>query len=175
MNSGVDELDARIISVFTERPSIGVLGASRELGVARGTVQARLERLQERGVIRSLAPTVDTSALGFPVTAFCSLEIRQSAGQSPVVAHLEAIPEVIETYTITGAFDLFVIAVARSNADLQRVIDAIVDHEDVQRASTQIALSTHIVRRTLPLVVAAAADAPAEPRSDPGYQDIRTA
>lgn len=159
MNSGVDELDARIISVFTERPSIGVLGASRALGVARGTVQARLERLQERGVIRSMAPTISPAALGFPVTAFCSLQIRQTPGQSPVGDHLARIPEVIEAYTITGTFDLFVIAVARSNEDLQRVIDAILDHDDIQRASTQIALATHLERRTLPLVRAASAAA----------------
>lgn len=158
MGSGVDELDARIISVFTERPSIGVLGASRTLGVARGTVQARLERLQERGVIRSMAPTISPAACGYPVTAFCSLAIRQTRGQAPLVAHLAQIPEVIEAHTITGEFDLLVIAVARSNEDLQRVIDRVVEHEHVERASSQIVLSTHIERRTLPLVVAAAAD-----------------
>ncbi|MBW3086563.1 Regulatory protein AsnC [Austwickia sp. TVS 96-490-7B] len=156
MTQGVDLLDARIIALFTEQPTIGVLGASRALGVARGTVQARLERLQSRGVIASLAPTIDPGALGYPVTAFCSLQIRQTAGQSPVVAHLSSIPEVIEAYTITGAFDLFVIVVARNNSDLQRVIDAIVEHDHIERASTQIALSTHIESRTLPLVQASA-------------------
>ncbi|GAB77102.1 transcriptional regulator, AsnC family [Austwickia chelonae] len=176
MISGVDQLDARIIDLFTEQPHIGVLGASRALGIARGTVQARLDRLQERGVITSMAPTVDPRALGFPVTAFCSLQIRQTSGQSTVVRHLSQIPEVIETHTITGSFDLFVKAVARSNHDLQRVIDTIVDHDDVQRASTQIALATHIGRRTLPLVHAAAgrhgshpdlADEPVAPAGKP--------
>lgn len=53
---GIDHLDARIIALFTDRPQIGVLGASRELGVARGTVQARLDRMVERGVIRGSRP-----------------------------------------------------------------------------------------------------------------------
>ena len=169
MNSGVDELDARIISVFTERPSIGVLGASRALGVARGTVQARLERLQERRVISSMAPTISPAALGFPVTGFCSLQIRQTTGQSPIGEHLAAIPEVIEAYTITGTFDVFVIVVARSNEDLQRVIDAVVDHDDIQRVSTQIALATHLEPRTLPLVREAIVDGDgrAKDRSEP--------
>lgn len=175
MNSGVDELDARIIAVFTERPSIGVLGASRALGVARGTVQARLERLQERGVIRSMAPTISPAALGFPVTAFCSLQIRQTPGQFPIGEHLARIPEVIEAYTITGTFDLFVIAVARSNEDLQRVIDALVDHDDIQRASTQIALATHLERRTLPLVRAASSLDTKRPRKPHVDKQPRTA
>ncbi|MBP6525332.1 MAG: winged helix-turn-helix transcriptional regulator, partial [Dermatophilaceae bacterium] len=49
--TGIDDLDARLIALFTEQPHVGVLGASRTLGVARGTVQARLDRLEERGVI----------------------------------------------------------------------------------------------------------------------------
>lgn len=159
--SSVDDLDARIIRLFTARPSVGVLGASRELGVARGTVQTRLDRLVERGVITSMAPTIDPAALGFPVTAHCQAQIRQTTGQVPVAEHLEAIPEVIEAHTITGGFDMLLVVVARSNADLQRVIDSIVEHEQIERVSTQIVLATHVVRRTMPLVDAAAAD-PAE-------------
>lgn len=83
MSSAVDDLDARIIALFTARPAIGVLGASRELGVARGTVQARLERLTDRGVIASMAPTIDPGAMGFPVTAYCQLQIGRPPGRPP--------------------------------------------------------------------------------------------
>ena len=69
----IDDLDRRLIHAFTRDPHIGVLGASRELGVARGTVQARLDRLQRRGVIASFEPHVDPAALGYPVMAFATL------------------------------------------------------------------------------------------------------
>ena len=154
---GIDALDARIIALFTERPQIGVLGASRELGVARGTVQARLDRMQTRGVIRSFAPQVDPGALGYPVTAFCTLEIRQRQGHGEVVRHLSAIPEVLEIHSITGAGDLIIRIVARDNADLGRVIDQIIDDTHVLRANTAISLVTHLEHRTDPLVQAAAA------------------
>lgn len=163
MSAGIDALDARIISLFTEQPQVGVLGASRVLGVARGTVQARLDRLSERGVITSFAPTVSPAALGYPVTAFCSLQIRQTLGGPEVADHLRAIPEVIEAHTVTGEFDLLVVSVARSNADLQRVIDTILDHELIIRASTQIALATHVPNRTAPLVAVAGGRAPGKP------------
>jgi len=151
----IDDLDALIIVLLSEEPAIGVLGASRRLGVARGTLQARLDRLVERGVIRSFAPQVDPGALGYPVTAFCTLEIRQGRGHGPVIEHLSAIPEVLEAHTITGAGDLLIRAVARDNADLQRVIDLVVDDSHVIRASTAISLATRIDHRTLPLVKAA--------------------
>jgi DNA-binding Lrp family transcriptional regulator len=154
----LDELDARIVRLFSDEPNVGVLGASRRLGVARGTVQARLDRLTVRGVIRSFAPTVDPAALGYPVTAFCTLEIRQGRGHGPVVEHLAKIPEVLEAHTITGSGDLLIRAVARDNADLQRVIDLVVDDSHVIRASTAISLATRIDYRTAPLVSAAAGE-----------------
>ena len=40
MEARLDDLDRRILRLFAEDPHIGVLGASRRLGVARGTVQA---------------------------------------------------------------------------------------------------------------------------------------
>lgn len=148
----VDALDCRILLLLLTEPGIGVLGASRRLKVARGTVQARLDRLQERGVLRSMAPQVDAAAMGYPVTAFCTLEIRQGPGHTPVVEHLARIPEVLEAHTITGPGDLLVRVVARDNADLQRVIDQVVEAPSVSRASTVISLATRLESRTVPLL-----------------------
>jgi DNA-binding Lrp family transcriptional regulator len=147
-----DGLDRDIMRLFVRNPRIGVLGASRALGVARGTVQARLERLEAAGVLTSWAPTIDPAALGFPVSAFATLEISQRKGHNPVAEHLRAIPEVLEAHTITGAADVMVRLVARSNADLQRVIDQVVASPDVLRAATVIVLDTEIAPRVLPLV-----------------------
>lgn len=133
---------------------MGVLEASRRLGVARGTVQARLDRLVRDRVITSFAPSLSSEALGYPVTAFLTLEIRQGSGHDLVARHLAAIPEVLEAYTITGAGDMWARVVARSNADLQRVIDKVVTFEGIVRSSTVIALATQIEHRVLPLVEA---------------------
>jgi DNA-binding Lrp family transcriptional regulator len=154
--SPLDELDARLLALLDARPQIGVLGASRELGVARGTVQARLDRLLDRGVISSLAPQLEPAAMGYPVTALCTLQIRQGAGTGPLVEHLVGVPEVLEAVTITGDGDLLLRVVARDNADLQRVIDDVVADERVERSSTVVVLTTRIARRVLPLVEAAA-------------------
>ncbi|HEV7813223.1 MAG TPA: Lrp/AsnC family transcriptional regulator [Leifsonia sp.] len=150
----IDKLDADLISLLTAEPRLGVFEASRRLGVARGTVQARLDRLQRTGVIRDFAPTVDSKALGYPVTAFVTAEIAQGHGDLSAVEHLRSIPEVLEVHTITGAGDFMIRAVARSNADLQRVIDRIVSDPNITRTSTVIALATKIDHRSVPLVTA---------------------
>src|SRR5437764_1014579 len=136
----IDELDARLIELLAVEPRVGVLEASRRLGVARGTVQARLDRLQARGVVTGYGPDIDPAALDHAVTAFVTLEIRQAGGHDPVAERLAAIPEVLQVHTITGAGDMLCRVVARTNSDLQRVIDAIVGVAGVVRASTVIAV-----------------------------------
>jgi DNA-binding Lrp family transcriptional regulator len=156
LTSPVDALDARLIALLAAEPRIGVLECSRRLGVARGTVQARLDRLVARGVVTGFGPELSPGALGYHVTAFVTLEIRQRFGHDPVAAHLTAIPEVLEAHTITGSGDILCRIVARSNTDLQRVIDQVVSYEGIVRAVTIIALAEQIGYRTLPLVEAAA-------------------
>ena len=152
----VDALDAALIELLAAEPRVGVLEASKRLRVARGTVQARLERLQERGVITGYGPEINPAALGYEVTAFITLEIRQAGGHDPVAERLAAIPEVLEAHTITGPGDLLCRVVARSNADLQRVLDAIVSTEGVIRSATLISLAAQVPYRVLPLVRATA-------------------
>jgi DNA-binding Lrp family transcriptional regulator len=152
MEAIVDPLDVKVIDLFATEPRIGVLEASRRLGVARGTVQARLDKLASSGVIVGWGPDLSPEALGYPVTAFLTLEIRQGAGHETVAAHLGTIPEVLEAFTITGVGDMWARVVARSNADLQRVIDQVLGHEGIERSTTVIALATQIRYRMLPLI-----------------------
>jgi DNA-binding Lrp family transcriptional regulator len=153
----LDRLDAALIELLAAEPKVGVLEASRRLGVARGTVQARLDHLQDRGVITGYGPDVDPAALGYEVTAFITLEIRQVGGHDSVAERLAAIPEVLEVHTITGPGDMLCRVVARSNPDLQRVLDAIVSAEGVVRSATVISLAAQVPYRILHLVRAAAA------------------
>ena len=77
MTSPIDELDARLIALMRDEPRIGLMEAARRLDVARGTVQARLAKLTERGVIRGFGPEIDPSKIGYPVLAFVFLQITQ--------------------------------------------------------------------------------------------------
>ena len=164
----IDELDGGLIELLTAEPRVGVLEASRRLGVARGTVQARLDRMHARRVITGYGPDIDPAAIGYGVTAFVTLELRQAGGHDPVAQRLAAIAEVLEAHTITGSGDMLCRVVARSNADLQRVIDAIVELAGVVRTSTVIALDSPLPYRVLPLIRVSAAAPVAAASQDGG-------
>jgi DNA-binding Lrp family transcriptional regulator len=153
--TSIDGLDAQIIEVMTDEPRIGVMEVARRLGVARGTVQARLAKLADRGAITGYGPEVDPAHVGYPVLAFVFLEIAQ--GRLPeAVETLEAIPEVLEAFGTTGPRDLICRVVARDNGHLQEIINAILHTTAIRRSTSYIAMSTQIAPRRLPLVRAAA-------------------
>jgi DNA-binding Lrp family transcriptional regulator len=149
--TGIDELDARLIRAMNETPRAGVMELARQLSVARGTVQARLEKLQRRGVITGFSPDLDLRALGYTVLAFITLEIAQGR-LDDVIAHLSQIPEVLEAHATTGPGDLHCRVVARTNEHLQEVINAVLRVNGIVRTTTQIALTEQLSHRVLPLV-----------------------
>src|SRR3954464_4017862 len=77
VNVTIDSLDARLIAVLRANPRIGLLEVARQLGVARGTVQARLAKLESRGVITGHGPEVDPWAMGYRISAFMLIELAQ--------------------------------------------------------------------------------------------------
>ncbi|MGK2928877.1 MAG: Lrp/AsnC family transcriptional regulator [Acidimicrobiales bacterium] len=151
MTSEIDGLDARLLRALAETPRVGVMELARRLEVARGTVQARLDKLRQRGVVTGFGPDIDLRRLGYDVLAFITLEIAQGALES-VVEHLRTIPEVLEIHTTTGPGDLLCRVVAPTNTDLQPLIGRMLASGGVVRATTHIALTEQLPYRVLPLV-----------------------
>ena len=154
MPSEIDELDVHLILTLRAHPRVGLLEVSRRLGVARGTVQARLEKLRARGVITGFGPELDPGRMGYPVSAFVALEIVQGRLEEAVDA-LRAVPEVLEVHGVTGDRDLMCRVVARDNGHLQEVINGMVHEGSVRRSTSAIAMSRQIPFRVEPLLRAA--------------------
>jgi DNA-binding Lrp family transcriptional regulator len=150
----LDDIDRQLITALATLPRAGMVAVARAAGVARATAQAHLDRLQERGVITGFGPDVDLRRVGYGVSAFVNLEIAQGRGPA-VVAHLEAIPEVVEAYMTTGASDLLCRVVARDNDHLGHVLNDLLAVEGVARTTTSLVLATHIAPRVLPLITGA--------------------
>lgn len=142
----MDRVDERLIAALALFPRAGVMQLAREVGVARNTVQAHLDRLVGSGVIIGFGPEIDLGRLGYGVSAFVTLEIAQGRGPA-VDEHLAAIPEVVEAYMTTGSADLLCRVVARDNDHLGQLISRILDVPGVRRTTTALILATRIAPR----------------------------
>jgi DNA-binding Lrp family transcriptional regulator len=163
----LDALDVDLLRALRDNPRIAVLELARTLGVARGTVQARLDRLERSGIITGYGPDLDLSAAGFPVQAFVSLEIAQGA-LADVAEELAALPAVVEAHATTGSSDVLCRLAAASHEDLQRTLLELNRSGTVARSTSVIVLSTVVAPRTLPLLERAPRTAP---RRSPAYRD----
>jgi DNA-binding Lrp family transcriptional regulator len=163
----LDALDLDLLEALRANPRIGVLELSRTLGVARGTVAARLERLERGGVIIGYGPDVDVVAAGYPVQAFVTLEIAQGA-LDDVAAELRDLPAVLEAYATTGSSDVLCRLAASSHEDLQETLLALNRSSTVSRSTSVVVLSVVVPPRTLPLL---ASRPRRTPRRAPGYRD----
>jgi DNA-binding Lrp family transcriptional regulator len=151
LTSEVDDLDARLLAELRAHPRLGLLEISRRLGVARGTVQARLAKLERRGVVTGFGPEVDPAELGHRLRAFVLLELTQGRLAEAVEA-LERTPEVLEVDAISGPQDLICRVAARDTEHLQEIVNSLLATDAIRRSTSYVVLSHPIRPRVQPLV-----------------------
>lgn len=162
----LDAVDLALLTALHEHPRAGDLELSRRTKVARATVQARLRRLAEAGVIADWSPTLDVVAAGYEVQAYVTLEIAQGA-LDDVARELAGVPQVLEAYVTTGTHDVLCRVATRSHPELQATLVQINRAASVVRSTSVVVLSVLIAPRMLPLL--ASAD-PAPSHRAPAYR-----
>src|SRR5436305_3603021 len=152
----IDRLDARLIATLRENPRVGLLGVARRLRVARGTVQARLAKLERSGVITGHGPEIDAAALGYPITAFVLIELAQGR-LTEAAKVMAAMPELLEADAISGPQDVICRIVARDTEHLQVLVNELLGNPAIRPCTSYLVLSRQVPGRTEPLVDAAGA------------------
>ncbi|WP_336714009.1 Lrp/AsnC family transcriptional regulator [Arthrobacter sp. USHLN218] len=147
----LDPTDRRIILALDEDPRIPVMMLAQKLGLARGTVHSRLERIKASGILRPHSARIFPEATGRGVMAMVSAELDQSKLNKAVEA-LRKIPEVLECHAPAGDTDLLIRVVAKSPDDLYRVSEEIRLCPGITRTSTQMFLREVIPYRTTGLL-----------------------
>ncbi|MGO4585876.1 Lrp/AsnC family transcriptional regulator [Arthrobacter sp. 2RAF6] len=153
----LDSLDARIILALDDDPSATILALAGLLRVARNTVHARLRRLTDSPVLRPFSRRLDPRSLGYDLTAFVELSIRQGTGEE-ALAGLSKIPEIIEIHSTTGNADILLRVVARDTTDLHRITNLMLTMPGVLRTNTSISLLEVMPLRLTELLRRAAED-----------------
>lgn len=147
----VDRLDAMILGRLDRNGRMGIAQLATELGVSRNTVQARLRRLEESGVLRGFRPDVDLNRMGIPVQAWVSLEIDQRMLDG-IARRLYDIPEVLEARTQAGRDDLVALVATPTVSDLQRIATDLLKIDGVRHTNTTLIINTVVPYRVRPLL-----------------------
>lgn len=159
---GVDATDARLLRALTAAPRASVLALAETLGLSRNTVQARLASLDARGALGSFERRIDPAALGYPLTAFVSVQVVQRR-LAAVAAALDGVPEVVEVLGLSGDADLLVQVVARDADDLYRIAGQLLATDGVERTTTSLVMRRLVEHRLGPLLDRIAGTHPSGP------------
>jgi len=140
----IDATDQQLLALLRENARAPVTELARKLGLARTTVQARIDRLETTGVIAGY--TLRTSAATrahLIATVLVKVEPRSTPA---VLDRLRSLPGVQIAHTTSGRFDLLVQVTADSTSALDTTLDRIGEARGVQSSESLIHLSTKIDR-----------------------------
>lgn len=140
----MDELDTALVTLLAEDARLSVSSIARKLGMARTTVQARMERLEDKGIISGYTVRVGGEARPkLRATALVSIEPRTAPA---VLSRLKSLPQVQIVHTAAGRFDLIVEIAGEETEALDETLDQIGEIKGVKGSESLIHLSTKIDR-----------------------------
>lgn len=119
----IDPVDQSIIDQLVDnaRATFGDIG--RVVGLSAPAVKRRIDRLEERGVIRGYTVVLDHAKTARSLEAFTELRFTGDARVDAIAAIGDGIPEVQAVFTMAGDPDALVWLRVRDVHDLKRVID----------------------------------------------------
>lgn len=147
----IDRLDVEILRLLTIDARVGIAEMAEVLKVSRNTIQLRMTRLVDSGVLRGFRPDIDLTAIGMPVQALISVELDQRLLAS-IVKGLADLPEVLEVKIQAGREDILVHVAIASLEALQKLTASIVAIEGVRKTNSTFSVATPVPFRVQPLL-----------------------
>lgn len=141
----MDALDIRLIELLTENSRASITQLAQQLGVARATVQERMQRLERNGPLRGYTVRLAPEYQAQQITAHVMIAADPKK-QATLTRALQKMPKVRALYTISGQYDLIAIVRENSTQELDACIDAIGTLDGVERTISSIVLSTKFER-----------------------------
>lgn len=139
----IDALDQRILSEL-QQETISQVELAKRIALSPPAVHARIKRLEEMGLIRRYVALVDREKLGYDLMCIVGVTLQRHQIADMTMFHhaVQAMPEVLECFSVTGEYDYLLKVVARNRNDLERILlEKLTLMPGVARMTTSIVLS----------------------------------
>lgn len=143
----IDNLDKNILRTLMDNARVSYAEIAKANQVSPATIHVRVEKMRKAGIIKGAKLKVDARQLGFDVTCFIGIILKQAGDYPRALTKLEALPEVTEAFYTTGQYSIFIKVMVRTIDDLQRLlIEKIQPIDEIQSTDTLISLQNPISR-----------------------------
>ncbi|MCB6365516.1 Lrp/AsnC family transcriptional regulator [Intestinibacillus massiliensis] len=139
--SGLDELDQKILQILIENARYSYSEIGERVGISRVAVKARINALEERGIIEGYTAVINPQKLSGAISCYFEIETRPDTFLQ-ATAQLSGCPVVTQIYRMTGNCRLHVHAVAAGQEEMERFMAETLDTlPGVTAISTNVILS----------------------------------
>lgn len=143
-----DSVDAAIVSEVSRDPRATLAQLSERVGLGVSAVQARLRRLESRGVIAGYRALIDPEAVGKPLSAFIEITPLDPAQPDNAPEQLAHLDEIEACHSIAGDASYMLFVRVASPRALEELVRAIRLAASV-RTRTTVVLQTFYENRPL--------------------------
>jgi len=149
----LDAADIRILAALQEDGSLSVAAVAERVNLSGNACWRRIKRLEDEGVIKRRVALLDAQALGLGVTVFVNVRASEHSEEwlSAFSAAVDAIPEVVEFYRMSGEVDYLLKVQVASIADYDGVYKKLVSAVRLTDVSSAFAMQELKHTTALPL------------------------
>ena len=137
----MDDLDRRLLSLLRANGRESVVSLARRLGVTRATVDNRLGRLIDSGVIVGFSVRVRDAAAASVVRAIMLIAV-EGRNTAEVIRSLRGVPQIATLHTTNGRWDLVADISCDSLASFDQTLSTIRGIDGIRDSETSILLSS---------------------------------
>ena len=137
--------DNQLLNVLRGKARASVTEIAKLLNVSRSTIQKRLERLENEGVISGYTIQLHSSYLDQEIKAQVMITVSPRMTSS-IINEMKLIDGVRAIYSVSGPHDLIAGVAALNMAELDTMIDRIIEIDGVERTVSSVILSTRLKR-----------------------------
>ncbi|RDU97684.1 Lrp/AsnC family transcriptional regulator [Trinickia dinghuensis] len=138
----LDDVDRQLIALLRDDARMPVVALAKALRVARATVQNRLTRLENDGVIVGYTVRLKRAAERHRIRALMSVALQGNRA-AEIIKVLRGHPNVTTIHSTNGRWDLIAELQADSLEEFDRVLGAVRMIDGIANTETSILLSTH--------------------------------
>lgn len=138
--------DQELIALLQVNAREPVSALARKLGLSRTTVQDRLRRLEQSGIIAGYQLRLAENAEQGGIKAFVTIEVEPKR-TNDVSRALHKMPQVEALYSVSGKYDLIALVRTGSAEEMDRFLDLAGVVPGVTGTESAVVLSTKFDRR----------------------------
>jgi DNA-binding Lrp family transcriptional regulator len=137
----INEKDEELISILRCNARASVSDIARSLDVSRTAIQNRINKLENKGIIKSYSVELGEIYKNQLTSINVSLKVKPNLRKNVGIA-LRKIHQISTIYSISGEFDLLMIIEVQTLQDLSAILEVICNLDGVERTNSSIILDT---------------------------------